>query len=465
MPIDIKDVPYDESLEAVALPYGYNHGLRVSLALQAAQPLTVDRTVYVDSVAGSDTNDGSQAAPFQTLARAWAERQRYGVLRAKFKIQLLGVGPYLVPPVLGFSAADSGGRFVLKGDANADVIHHSGTFSGNFAGNTIGTSAGLGTDTHKHRFVGITSGPLNGAVFCILKHTDNSITACDTYFASGFTITAGTTFKIFSPGTVLTATANNRIENWLGGDPAAAVEDQRHIVVRVAINGGISVYDSLVTFAASTASGSSSWRGSEMNVGYIRDGAAVDEPASAFRSASFVSASLTIVDSCVEGLFSLSNPSGGMTISNRSTVNFYAGRVEGAVTVNGMASGFYAISGRFQKTITIEGAASCGWNTYTPIEFAVAAGSCIRVRRGGQLSWSGTAPAGGTTDVNGFGIDCSGGGRVILAHAPTLTGGTSGKDLRTSNNGGVANSVLSAAGTAAGVAADALLGEVLCRVA
>jgi hypothetical protein len=128
------------------------------------------------------------------------------------------------------------------------------------------------------------------------------------------------------------------------------------------------------------------------------------------------------------------------------------------VAVNGTR-----IAQRHDKTITVD-AGLFDTASVTPIfKFAVTAGDCIRVRRGGTFIHN-HACTGGTTDAAGYGVNVTGGGRFFTTVEPTHTGGTPAKDLKTTNNGGLPNSTLSAAGTPAGVAADALLGEVLCRM-
>lgn len=468
MPIDMKDVPYDDSLEAVALPYGYNSKLRVSPTLQAAQPLTVDRTVYVDSVAGNDANTGTQAAPFQTFARAWAERQKYGVLRAKFTIQLNGVGPYTMPARLSASLCDLGGYLIIRGDEAVEVTHATGTFTGDFAGPTIGTSSGLGSDTHKNRWVKITSGPAAGCVFMVAKNTDTAITASNRRFksAGSTTITAGTEFKIFTPGTQVT-TNGARIDSWRGGEiPVTA--DIRHVWLGIAFTGSMGASNSEACFMVCSATGSFTNYHSIVATQFL-DGTVLGAPQHAYRSAGIVVNGWSQFGGYAYATFSTTAAS---VVTVNGSIDHLGGRFAaftasgGGIFRTGASSGdaFY----RFDNTFTAsQGGHFEMQSNGNTAEFAVTTGSCFRANRDGRILHTTGAYAGGTTDPAGFAIDVSGGGRCYTQTGAFtgLVGGTAGKDLKTTNNGGVASSVLSGIGTSAGVAADALLGEVLARVA
>lgn len=108
-------------------------------------PLTSARTVHLDAATGSDTTgDGSSAHPWQTLAKAWADRLTYGELRAVYTIQLHGVGPYTMP-AFGASLCGDSGFFMIKGDPLVDVSIVTGTFTGdlNTTSYAVGTSPGL----------------------------------------------------------------------------------------------------------------------------------------------------------------------------------------------------------------------------------------------------------------------------------------------------------------------------------
>lgn len=450
--------------------------LRVALALQAAQPLTMDRTIYVDSVAGNDGNAGTQAAPFKTFDRAWQERQKYGVLRAKFAIRLLGVGPYALPARLGLSLADVGGYLIIRGDEAAEVTHYTGTFTSDLSvGNIAVDGGGLGADTHKNRYVKITSGAANGCVFMVLKHTDTQITVCSGDFkvAGAFNLN-GATFKVFTPGTAVTSNST-RVEEWRGGDPIGGTTDPRHVFLNLAITGSIGALNSNVAYLVCTSTSAYSWYYSTIQAGIWIDATLLGAPTPhAYRAAGLSATSATMISSNVRAIYSASNPA-GVTLLNLNTVmDHYGGRLAGEVYTSGTGNNYRLSAGakqegyRFEKTVTIE--SGCTWTWFhaaSLVEWAVTSGSCVRVKQGAQLVWrpaGGTAASGGTSDPAGYAIDCTGGGKAFTTFAPAITGGTAGKDLKTSNNGGVASSVLSAAGTVAGVAADALLGEVIARI-
>ena len=453
--------------------------LRVALALQAAQPLVADRTVYVHSATGSDANDGSQAAPFKTLMRALAERSKYGTLRAKFQIQLLGVGPYTLDTSttrVANSACDGKGLFMLDGDIAAETTHYTGTFSGDFLTGTcaINTSAGLGADTYKGRFVRVTSGLCAGAEFPILEHTDTQIIAVSKRFRTIGAIAAGDTFKVFTPGTVVNGVSAIRINEWWGGDPNTA-DSIKHVFRWLLFSTFVGFSRSQVVLLScrlqvplviSHNSQISSATFDSLQLGASHT--------NLYRSAgSTVIGNISMTyGGMLQGAWC--HETGSIGLSNQAQLELLGGRI-GAVSVSNGAmfrigtAGTQELAVRCDNTITIDALGDVVFaasNTLT--KFVVTAGSCVRVRRLGRLIWQsvgGPEVSGGTTDPAGFGIDVSGGGQALLVVAPTLTGGTASKDLKTTGNGGVANSTLSAAGTAAGVAADALLGEVLARVA
>lgn len=441
--------------------------------------LTTPLTVYV-STTGNDANPGTQALPFLTPARAWAERQKYGNGLALFKIQFVGVGPFVVtggfsvPPAATFCGSrceGPAGYVLLEGDPNVEVTHATGTFTGdlNSSTNRIGTSPGLGVDTQKGRFVRITSGAYSGAEFLINENTDAQIVVSSCYFRLLGTgaIAAGDTFKIFTPGTTLNLSGGPRFASLLGGGTVP-----RHVFHGLAFTGNqVQVLDSEITMASCrwSAGGAITTQACSF-ASYITDATLLGQSlAVAWTSAGI---SMTALNSC-RGLFtanvfvdgSSNVASGALGASNFSPTS---GRFVGALNIGVAAVAQLNAGGlglfRFDSGIVVEEAATLKAVGFNEAKFAVAASDCIKVRRGG-LFLATAQFSGGTADLAGYGINVTGGGRAYTTVQPTHTGGTSGKDLKTSGNGGVANATLSAAGIAAGTAADALLGEVLARVA
>ena len=456
--------------------------LRVALALQAAQPLVADRTVYVHSATGSDANDGSQAAPFQTLMRAWTERRRYGVLRARFTIQLLGAGPYTVSQEMSGSICDGpDGYFVLAGDMNTETTHYEGTFTGDFSGITINTSVGLGVDTHKNRFVRITSGVYTGFEFMILEHTDAQVLAVNRRFRGvvGTAITAGTTFKIFTPGTVINATQTHVFSQCFGGSltTSNAETSPRHVMHHVLGTGSpFNIKASIFAVFSCKFSGIFAATDRSTINTFLIDavrvlGSGAVPNLNVYRSSGVVGSGISFNRfAYVYGSMSSETT---FTVDQSSLVEHTGGRIVGTTSITHSllsitSLGSTETGNRFDGTVTLTQRAMVRvLQSGSLFRHAVVVGSCYRVTQFAQLLFDNLAAGlvGGTTDPAGVGVDVSGGGQCLFRVPPTLTGGTAGKDLKTTNNGGVANSVLSAAGTAAGVAADALLGEVIARVA
>ena len=440
---------------------------------QLTPPLLVDTIIYVNSVAGNDTTGtGLIGAPFQTLSRAWVERQKYGELRARLTIQLLGAGPYSVSAPLSASACGGGGFLIIAGDTAAETSHATGTFTGDFGGSntTIGTSAGLGSDTHKNRWVRITSGACVGAEFPILENTDTSITAASKRFRTLMSAVAnGDSFKIFTPGTVI---AGLTFESWIGGTNPISF-DTRHIFHRINFSASVAPNYSQVIFASckmTVLNSIGSYIGSAIINAITVFGTAAN--ANLYRSAGLI-ATATIGlfnQSYAYGIFSTD---GALNVGSASAIEHIGGRI-GASTVsaNGgyflSSTGSLAVANRYDGSFTVEYNGQAFFSSGPAlIKFVVTSGSCLIAQRGGRIHYQVASPpaTGGTSDVNGYGAEVRGGVILFANVNPALTGGTSGKDLKTTNNNGVANSTITAAGNTAAVAADALLGEALARVA
>lgn len=422
-------------------------------------PLTVARTVFVNSATGNDNNPGTSALPYQTWARALAERNKYSDLQNLFKIQLQGAGPYTYTPIIGSICSGANGFFFVEGDTAAETTHTTGTFTGDFVLMVIGTSAGLGVNTQQKRWVRVTSGACNGAEFEIIENTDTSITAATKTFRTTLgAIVNGDTFKIFTPGTTISVPGftTNQFFGMKGGGILAP----RHIFHGLRFTTtGPSVQNSQVAFFTCKFEAGVSFLGSSevcstqaaaltvlgINAGILQSSGIVIQTQLNVQNAGTSFTGPVYNDSFTSvGTFAQFNPTGG--------------RFEQDITVG--SYGFCQISGT--------GSAAGGyiWNQFIDVQdggrlnivgsvglarFSTTAGSCVRIRRNGECTWRSTANAftGGTTDAAGFGVDVTGGGRCIFSGiTPSVTGGTGGRDLKTTASPlGVANATLNAVGT------------------
>lgn len=461
MPTDIQDIPYDESLEAVQLPnYGYSYKLRATMG----GLLTVNRTVYVDSVNGSDTNNGSQAAPFKTFARAVTDRLRYVVRDCLYTIQLVGDGPYLTGDIVGWQHQGSG-KTAVRGDPSP-IVHASGTATGDTVGTVLPTSPGLGVDTHRGRFLRMTSGACAGVVAVIAENADASVTVCNNQsrnVISGGTILNGDTFDIVSPRTTLSPAAGT-----LYSIQSSTVQYSPPLYFENLIMTGSQYITNVHYLFVRATSNVLPAAGTLWT--QVSDAAFLGFAQKAAYAGVGISAQTISVD-VSSRLHGTVHVTGNLSLFESATYVSYGCRVEGTTMVGpgaymGLAQNGVRCTARFDKTVSVYGRVECSTSIFTqPVaKFAVTSGDCFRVLYGGSVMLR-FAFSGGTTDPIGSAVNVSSGGRFFTSVAPTATGGTAGKDLRTTGNGGVANSVLSAAGTSAAVAADAGFGEVLARVA
>jgi hypothetical protein len=394
-----------------------------------------------------------------------------------FKIQFVGLGPFPVigqfniPPAATFcgSRCEGPNGFVLfDGDASVETTHITGTFTGDLVAGRIGTSPGLGVDTQRGRHVRILTGVYAGAEFLINENTDTQLSVSSSFFRalSAGVIAAGDTFKIFPPGTTLNLSGGPRFTSLTGGG-----QIPRHVFHGLVFTGTqVQQVDSEISYPSCRwAAGGSTGSTACTLASYLTD----VTPFGLSLAVAWASAGLSMTAlNGIRGTFSANVVVEGTTLVAAQLGPCYwsptSGRFIGLVTIgtaavaqfNSVGNGLY----RFDAGLIVEDNAVLKGVGAIEAKFAVASGDCIKVRRGGLAALS-MLFTGGTADVAGYGINVTGGGRVYLTVQPTHTGGTPGKDLKTSGNGGVANATLSAAGVAAGIAADALLGEVLARVA
>lgn len=440
----------------------------------AAGNLVSDRTVYCNSSTGNDSNAGTQAAPFQTLSRAWTERLKYDQLFAKFRINLIGAGPYAMP-LMGASICGNGGYFIIAGDTAAETIAYSGTFTGNLTGatNVVNTSAGMGADTHKGKFVRITGGALAGTIFQIVSHTDTSMVVNNKAAWSIGSTANGDTFQIFLPGTAISTSVggsgqpNLAPTDWVGGVPSLnqQANTPQHIFFDVIFTvAGMNVLSSSISFiACQMSSGATRFTNSRIGCGNIINGfplgIGTDTQTNALVGAGIYHTTSSGMQldsgSFVAGCIYTPQTS-GITVgflSGLDSLQYLGGRIDGLLTVNGglfeasNSSGAY----RFGRQCTAQRAGQIRIAaSAAPVLFQQTLATCLRALYGGQIYIESTAGAvtGGTTAAAGLGSDASDGGLIIWKNQqPSLTGGTAGVDLKV-NTGTAANAALAANGNA-----------------
>jgi hypothetical protein len=417
-----------------------------------AAPLVSARTVFVQATTGSDTaGDGSSGHPWQTLARAWADRLTYGELRAVYTIQLLGVGPYTMP-VMAASICGDGGYFILQGDSGAESTVFSGTFTGDISAFAVGSSAGLGADTYKGDCLKVTSGLLSGARVMIASHTNTSITVAykDVWTTLGATIN-GDTYVINRPGTVInfvdpvSGQAEAGCYDWVG---MLSTYMPRHFIcnvsftktssgqfrvthAQVALVGVKSVVNLQVTEKSFCAHGSLI-NGSILGVG--------SNTASNLLVAWGYSTTAIVNVAGGSTVSGVMYRLGSMVVGSTSYDSwiFWGGRCEGTTLLSGGWIESFGAGGYLdvRATVNLGRSSTIRINNFGATwKFTVTSGDCFRVKEGSNLCLEGTTViSGGTSAPAGFGVNCSGGGRCWFTSAsPTLTGGTLNADLKTTN--------------------------------
>jgi hypothetical protein len=442
----------------------------------------------VDSATGSDnTGDGSSARPWQTLAKAWADRKVYDELRAIYTIQLHGVGPYTMPIMMGSYAGD-GGFFVLLGDPSVDVTAISGTFTGDVNTTTfiVPTSAGLGVDTHKGKFLYITSGACAGVRSTVLATTDTSITVPLTDWRTTLgAIVAGDTFSIKTPGTVInvptisTASGqpNSTFINCTGGGaypngPSVGDSPTKHWVVGCSFTGAaLRMKRSSMIFAGCVFTQPFQNYGSELQIGGISNGfaAGVGADTKTDKLTGYGCATNSQVINgmnATAGIFGLYTSSTGTlscgTVSQADYMFLNGCRLEGSLFMNtGRVEGNGACLNIFNKTITLQSFATLVINGGT-WNFAVTSGECILVKQGSTAVISFGTATGGTTDAASVAMRALSGSKIIMVNkAPTLTG-VAGADMKADSTAAIANATLSANGQST---LDAATQAIIMRVA
>jgi hypothetical protein len=429
----------------------------------ALGPLIVDRTVYVNSATGSDSANGSVGAPFQTLARAWADRLLYGELRAKYTVQLLGVGPYTMP-VMQASVCGDSGFFLIMGDATVDVAIASGTFTGPLVTSTMAapTSAGLGSDTLRGSFIEITSGAWAGYRNTVLFNADASITLANKT-AGSFNFVNGDTFRVYRPGTVIncpvaaSGQASPGVTDWSGTRLYTSILSSfaRHNLYNLALSGVglcvsrsnvglVGVYSTLTNFLTIEEQ-SRVWTGGVVNGFVFNVGTdTATNKLYACGLAMFGTATLQISGSSMLVLIAdINGSTNGLLIGAAHPDEVYCLglRLSSGCTIQwGRFETVGVVYLRLDKTSGTGGCFTCtngGWVALTAglvCVFANTAGSCIQIQSNSNAQLSSTNITGGTTDAAGFAIKLlNGGGRVTISGALAITGGTAGSDIKTTN--------------------------------
>ena len=473
--------------EPAAETFNALHGIGAQapgIYLKPCPALTVNVTVYVDSATGSDSNDGlATTSAFRTLARAWLERQLYGELRATFRVQLIGAGPYDMP-AMGFSACGADGSFVLCGDTAAETIVATGTATGDFAGNVLPTSATGGTNNLRDEFLRVLSGNCAQCVFQINENAANSITVAQVRGRTqNGVIVNGDTWQVVRPGTQLrivnsslvAAATPNIISGWNGQSVGTSTPTAKHWLYNLRLTttdaSQIKTLGAAVGFVMVRAEAGIFCLNSTLVLGtVVRStdfGIASANLNLLFGAGLVVSGGLFFLQSCfVVGVFTYA----GSSASLADAVIIWGGGRGGVALSLQLRSQINTIGAGqdilLNATITVSGANSAVRMGATgTIRIAVTVGNCFRAIYGGVIQFGAPSPTGGTTDAAGFAFDVRGGGQVFFQNVlPAITGGTAGADLRTTNVT-AANAVLAANGTPVGNAADVLLGEVIARVA
>lgn len=416
--------------------------------------LNADVTYYINSSTGNDTTgDGSVGLPWQTYARGVAERQKYGDLNAKFRLNLQGTGPYTMVP-MGASTCGAGGYFIVAGDTETSVA--TGSFTGNIntTTNVIGCNSGvMGSDTKKGMFLRVTSGNLNSAVFQSVFHSDTNITLNNnSAFAALGAVASGNTFKVFTPGTQmsLSVTAGQPLvgpTDWVGGAVSQSNQNNtpQHIFYNLCFTGAFSCINSVVGLSQCwLSSGTQKLLSSQVSAGLVVNGSLLGVGGNSATYMLFAAgvycASATGFEiddgSTVNGCFY--TPSGAPitvgSVSSNNALTSQGCRVEGTITAGTNGSFRHEVAQgacRFNGQLSALRGGKIRLASASPIIFDVTSGSCLRASYGGQIYMEGTAISGSTTGAGGFGSDASGGGFISwTSQTPTLTGVNAAADLK-----------------------------------
>ena len=454
------------------------YGLRTPAAA-----LTRARTVYVNSATGNDyTGDGSQARPWATLQRAWIERLQYGELRANFTIQLLGAGPYLLDFPMGASVCGAGGRLLILGDPAAYNINDSGTATGDMVNFVIPTNASIaGNNYHFLRF---TSGNCAGAYFQTVETLANSIEVANNTARTALgAIANGDAWQVITPGTRISVPALpvsgtngfQAIADWAGEVFGEGFATQPgHWFHGIAFEGAGFLRMQRAVLGFSLCRFSNAFQAAQ---GEIYCGLATEQtqlPGSngqrMYGAGLVCQSSFSVLQAFMRGILSTSSST---SFGGKSNFFSYGGRMGNAggtigVSLGANLEGFGgpAENRILMATLSLSGASTLNVGGLGRWRSVVTTGSCLRVMTQALAMIQAAIWTGGTTDAAGYGVDVRSSGRCVFKNnTPALTGGTAGSDLRTTNVAVAANAALNANGTAVGNATDALLGEVLTRVA
>jgi hypothetical protein len=371
-------------------------------------------------------------------------------------------------PVMQQSHATETGYFIILGDPASDIVAISGTFTGDVNTTTmvVNTSAGLGADTHKGKFLYITSGACSGVRSLILVNTDTSITVplIDWRTTLG-AIANGDTFSIKTPGTVInvpvlvSGQAFPGMHNCTGGGYQSGVfadAPQRHWIIGCAFTGagGLAFKRSAIALAGCTFTLQVTGYGCDMLIGGLPNGFPIGvgtDTATNKLLGYGVSTSASVLSTgtsmCfVNGLYSSAGTfTPGATSGDVCYVN--GCRLDGSIRINGArVEGYSASTNLISKTIVItrNGFLGLTIGTWT---FAVTVGQCLLAQENSTVViTTGVTLSGGTTDAASVAMNAVSAGRIILVNrAPVLTG-VGGADIKAESSAAIDNATLSANG-------------------
>jgi hypothetical protein len=330
-------------------------------------------------------------------------------------------------------------------------------------GFTIPATAGLGVDTHKGKFLWITSGTCAGTRATILSHTDTVITLALSDFrtAASGAIVAGDTFQIRVPGSVINCpTPASGVPfsggyNWVGGTTTANNPPIAHLFVNVFFTGSLLKFQtSDVCFlgVTSTCSGIQVFE-TKLRIGGVPNGSFLGIGANSNTSLlSGYGLSVTA------GSFSGASNSQMYILGMYCTIPFFigsasmsdvcvwgGGRLDGTMLINGRFETQGSYNTQISKTLASQsGQILLNAGTWT---FAVTAGQCLLAQRNAMiLITTGVTLSGSTTDAASVAMNAISGSKIILVNrAPTLTG-VGGADIKAESTAAIANASLSANG-------------------
>jgi len=468
-PVTTDDVTNESSVPGATATDALN-----SLLADVQPLLTTNRTVYVNAATGSDSAAGTALDPWQTLARAWADRQLYGELRAVYTIQCQGVGPFTLPEMVG-SVAGENGFFCILGDPAVEIVLAAGTFDGNITGYVVPTLPGLGEgDPWGGEAIKILTGALAGARVMLAQNTDTSITVMMHQAWDFLGATApGDTFEVRQPGTEIAVSGVTPIQAFSGVFEAGA---PRHIISNVLLTGfGLTVQNAQLAMVGCRCTTGILTQSAQVSAGLPSDAtiAAVVNATNAYawgvQSTNFwqsAASQLTwyAITNAGSGFFGGSAGLGDEVLIAGARINAIV-EMLGNGKIEAYGSGYIEARAKF---LVDTGSVFSYFTVDQIANFEVTSGDCLRASSGAVILIDtvtvpfGGAIMGGTSDEGGgFGCNARGGGRINwVSQTPTLLGGVLNQDIA-AGPVPVANATLAADGDGE---ADAATLSVVARI-